>query len=278
MEQGDNLKRKSRPSVLQLQYMIELERLGNVHGFQTMIAEKCGVTQVAVNKYLKIATEKGYLTEGYRFTEYGHVWLDRYKKLLGRLEEYLKNIGVPESDLKEAVRSMVENTERYVLEAILQNYEHQMPALPGKKSGPESDVKKTVRQYTKHRVQYIFYRADGNGKKTPISMANEAFEETAYVVQEKQNEYLELYIRERTTNRRTRGEAVEVIPMSLKYEKQGVLEIAEKQGGKLRIPLSACQIHHGRDGELKGTITVNIICSDGKAHVTESTELLMFWL
>ncbi|CUX21646.1 hypothetical protein [Clostridium sp. C105KSO13] len=277
MVQGDNLKRKSRPSVLQLQYMIELERLGNVHGFQTMIAQKCGVTQVAVNKYLKIAVEKGYLAEGYRFTEYGHKWLGGYKKLLGRLERYLKNIGVPKSDMKEAVRSMIENTERYVLEAILQNYEQQLPGLPDKKISPVSDIKNVVRQHTRHRVQYIFYRLDRN-KNAPVSMSNKGFEETAYVVQEGENEYLELYIGEKTLDGPIRGEAVEVIPMSLKYENRGILEMAERQGGKLMIPLSACHIHKGQDGGLKGIMSVNIICSDDKAHILESTELLVFWL
>lgn len=54
MAQGDNFKRENLPTMQQLQYLTELEKLGNRRGNVAMIADICGVHHGSVSRYLKI--------------------------------------------------------------------------------------------------------------------------------------------------------------------------------------------------------------------------------
>ena len=65
---------------------------------------------------------------------------------------------------------------------------------------------------------------------------------------------------------------------SLKYEEQGQLFEAAIREGRVRIPLNACHFMKTRHGNVKGMIPITVTCSVGKAHMPESTALLMFWM
>ena len=107
MAQGDNFKRENLPTMQQLQYLMELEKLGNRRGNVAMIADICGVHHGSVSRYLKICCENGLLTKEYTFTPNGKLWLDGYKKLIGDLEVYLHNIGMAESEIPGHTKRMI---------------------------------------------------------------------------------------------------------------------------------------------------------------------------
>ena len=57
------------PSMLQIQYLMELEKVGKKRGSVTMIADICGVSHGPVSRFFKECMERGYLTEKYEFTD-----------------------------------------------------------------------------------------------------------------------------------------------------------------------------------------------------------------
>lgn len=84
------------PSLLQIRYLMELEKIGWKRGAVMEIAEKCGVSHPAVSRYLKSCCEKGILNEKYEFTASRKIMLDHYRKLLSETEKYLIRIGIEE--------------------------------------------------------------------------------------------------------------------------------------------------------------------------------------
>ena len=84
------------PSMLQIQYLMELEKVGKKRGSVTMIADICGVSHGPVSRFFKECMERGYLTEKYEFTAEGTHALLIYKKLLRDVKLYLKAMNIPE--------------------------------------------------------------------------------------------------------------------------------------------------------------------------------------
>ena len=48
------------PSMLQIQYLMELEKVGKKRGSVTMIADICGVSHGPVSRFFKECMERGY--------------------------------------------------------------------------------------------------------------------------------------------------------------------------------------------------------------------------
>ena len=88
MKMTEEVQRTGLPSLLQIQYLMELERIGWKRGAVMEIAEKCGVSHPAISRYLKSCCEKGILNEKYEFTVTGKMMLERYRKLLDDVLEW----------------------------------------------------------------------------------------------------------------------------------------------------------------------------------------------
>ena len=95
------------PSMLQIQYLMELEKVGKKRGSVTMIADICGVSHGPVSRFFKECMERGYLTEKYEFTAEGTHALLIYKKLLRDVKLYLKAMNIPEKEIPEKMRQLI---------------------------------------------------------------------------------------------------------------------------------------------------------------------------
>lgn len=282
MESGENLKRKNLPTIQQLQYLTELESLKTERGFVVLIAEKCGVTHGVVSRYLKSCIDHGYLTEDYQFTEFGQAWLNEYRKLMKDLGDYLRSIGIPEHELSENIRTLIENTELHTLKAIVKNYENMMVLKQtGKEKGVPDNLKKELSQYEDWKVHFKIYRMNvGREKRSRdhFSMANRGFEKLALFGKDDAGEYLEFRTREMSAGSRVDGVQMSGRLEHLKYEDHGELKLTEIQDGKLRIPLDAFRLHRGQGGELIGMLPITVTCSVGRTHMPESTALMVVWM
>lgn len=282
MESGENLKRKNLPTMQQLQYLIELENLKTERGFVVLIAEKCGVTHGVVSRFLKSCIDNGYLTEDYRFTEFGQSWLNDYRKLMSDLEEYLRAVGIPEQELKENVRTLIENTEMHTLKAMVRNYENTIVMeRMRKRGGVPEHMKNELRQHEKCGVYFKIYRIKNCGQKVendPFSMANRGFEKLASLGKDDSGYYLEFRLREMSAGSRVDGTPMSGWLEQLKYELQGVMKLAVIQDRKLKMPLEAFRFHHSQGGEMIGMAPVTVTCSVGRTHMPESTALMVVWL
>lgn len=276
MEQGEHLKRQSRPTILQLNYLKELEQIGKKRGALKVIAERCSVNTSTVSRYFTACTEKGILTESLEFTKEGREWFNRYWQLYGELIQYLKEIGGKESEAEEAADRLVENMGIHMLELILQNHERQKMVFD-RKAQANRVMQCGFQKHEKLRVGFCIYKMNKKCNRSRFSMAMQGFESEAYIIRKEEKSCLELRLRDMTASSRLNGQKMSGHLSSLKYNHDGTMVAVEIEEGTVRIPLEACKIHHWQGGEDFGSILITVTCSVGRLHMPESTALLAFW-
>ena len=244
------------PSMLQIRYLTELAKIGKKRGSVALIADTCGVSHGPVSRFFKECMGVGYLTDTYEFTEKGTQALRTYQRILKEVGLYLERIGIPEVEITEKTRQLVENVDYSLLMTMTRN-SGQVKESRNQQIAEEetSYYLENVLEKGRFDVGIAIYQLGSEG--TRLSMANNGFEHLA----------------SRIDGADMRGRL-----SSLKYEDQGQLYEAAIREGKVRIPLSACRFMKTRLGNVKGMVPITVTCSVGKAHMPESTALLMFWM
>lgn len=279
MEKGEHFKRQNRPTMLQLQYLKELENAEKKRGVQRSIAEQCNVNSSTVNRYFKNCIERGILTEELTFTEEGKEWWHRYSNLYNDLLVYLKEIGGKTDEAEETAEVMVENIDIHMLELMLSAYTKKKSVYTGKKvQHLDQEIQKNLQKCERHRVVFRLYKMNRKNGKNGDSMAMRGFEEKAEIVQENGKSYLELRARDMMAISRINGRTLQGHLKTLKYESGGILIAAKMEANRVRIPLEACKIHRWSGVGIIGMVPVTVTCSVGLVHMPESTALLYFWV
>ena len=277
------------PSMLQIQYLLELEKVGKKRGSVAMIADTCGVSHGPVSRFFKECIEKGYLTEKYEFTAEGTHALLTYKKLLRDVKLYLKTMNIPEKEITDKMKQLIENVDYDLLRTMIRNTrqtaEHAAKQDKSQKDAQDSQYSRDSNAYFiekilekgKFQVGIAIHQISRNSE-TRLSMAHRGFEHLASIRNNTRGSWLELTIREIHGRSRIDGTEMSGHLSSLKYEKQGQLYEAVIKDGHLKIPLSACHFFRGRLGNVKGTVHITVACNVGNAHMPESTAVLTFWM
>ena len=277
------------PSMLQIQYLLELEKVGKKRGSVAMIADTCGVSHGPVSRFFKECIEKGYLTEKYEFTAEGTQALLTYKKLLRDVKLYLKTMNIPEKEIPDKMKQLIENVDYDLLRTMIRNArqtaEHAAKQDKSQKDDQDSQYSRDSNAYFiekilekgKFQVGIAIHQISRNSE-TRLSMAHQGFEHLASIRNNTRGSWLELTIREIHGRSRIDGTEMSGHLSSLKYEKQGQLYEAVIKDGHLKIPLSACHFFRGRLGNIKGTVHITVACNVGNAHMPESTAVLTFWM
>ena len=277
------------PSMLQIQYLLELEKVGKKRGSVAMIADTCGVSHGPVSRFFKECIEKGYLTEKYEFTAEGTHALLTYKKLLRDVKLYLKTMNIPEKEIPDKMKQLIENVDYDLLRTMIRNArqtaEHAAKQDKSQKDDQDSQYSRDSNAYFiekilekgKFQVRIAIHQISRNSE-TRLSMAHQGFEHLASIRNNTRGSWLELTIREIHGRSRIDGTEMSGHLSSLKYEKQGQLYEAVIKDGHLKIPLSACHFFRGRMGNVKGTVHITVACNIGNAHMPESTAVLTFWM
>ena len=277
------------PSMLQIQYLLELEKVGKKSGSVELIADTCGVSHGPVSRFFKECIERGYLTEKYEFTAEGAHALLTYKKLLRDVKLYLKAMNIPEKEIPEKMKQLIENVDYDLLRTMIRNA-RQATEQTSEQDKNQKDTQDD--QYNKDSNAYFIEKILEKGKfqvgiaihqisrnsETRLSMAHQGFEHLAWIRNNTRGSWLELTIREIHGRSRIDGTEMSGHLSSLKYEKQGQLYEAVIKDGHLKIPLSACHFFRGRMGNVKGTVHITVACNVGNAHMPESTAVLTFWM
>ena len=84
----------SNLTVLQIQYLTELEQMEKGRGTIGAVAAKCGVKHPTVSRFFKSCIEKGYLTQNLEFTDKGKKMLRWHQKVQKDVREYLERSGM----------------------------------------------------------------------------------------------------------------------------------------------------------------------------------------
>lgn len=276
----ENTKRKAAlPTLIQLRALIELEGLGGKWGDVSLIADRCGVSQVTVSRYFKKCITNGYLQKDFQFTEAGKVWLTEYKTLLVKLTRYLREIGIPENELEDNVAAMIENLALYTLKKMTDDNGETLvqKTIKAKKSVRFSSEEAEATENCLVYYKILSMRSKGTHKNN-FSMANNGFEQDAYLRHQKEQDmwYLEMTIKDMSAPSRINGEKMIGRLETLKFYKEEVLTRADIVDGKVKIPLQYCNFRWGTGLERIGFLTVTLTCSVGGQHMPESTALLFF--
>ena len=278
MEKGEHLKRQNRPTMLQLKYLQGLSRVEKKRGAQGSIAEYYNVNRSTVNRFFKNCIERGILTEALEFTVEGQEWLDRYVKLYENLQKYLEEIGARPEEIEETIDVMVEDIDIHMLELMINAHAEKKSVYKRKENELDQEIQNNLQKCERHPVVFRLYRMNKKPGQSRDSMAMRGFEETAEIVQDKGESYLELKVKDMSAHSRVSGETMVGKLKTLKYEHDEVLETADIVNNIVRIPMEACKIHKWTGVGTMGVVPVTVTCSVGLVHMPESTALLYFWV
>lgn len=278
MEKGEHLKRQNRPTMLQLKYLQGLSRVEKKRGAQGSIAEYYNVNRSTVNRFFKNCIERGILTEALEFTVEGQEWLDRYVKLYENLQKYLEEIGARPEEIEETIDVMVEDIDIHMLELMINAHAEKKSVYKRKENELDQEIQNNLQKCERHPVVFRLYRMNKKPGQSRDSMAMRGFEETAEIVQDKGESYLELKVKDMSAHSRVSGETMVGKLKTLKYEHDEVLETADIVNNVVRIPMEACKIHKWTGVGTMGVVPVTVTCSVGLVHMPESTALLYFWV
>ena len=278
MEKGEHLKRQNRPTMLQLKYLQGLSRVEKKRGVQGSIAEYYNVNRSTVNRFFKNCIERGILTEALEFTVEGQEWLDRYVRLYENLQKYLEEIGARPEEIEETIDVMVEDIDIHMLELMINAHAEKKLVYKRKENELDQEIQNNLQKCERHPVVFRLYRMNKKPGQSRDSMAMRGFEETAEIVQDKEESYLELKVKDMSAHSRASGETMVGKLKTLKYEYDEVLETADIVNNIVRIPMEACKIHKWTEVGTMGVVPVTVTCSVGLVHMPESTALLYFWV
>lgn len=278
MEKGEHLKRQNRPTMLQLKYLQGLSRVEKKRGVQGSIAEYYNVNRSTVNRFFKNCIERGILTEALEFTVEGQEWLDRYVRLYENLQKYLEEIGARPEEIEETIDVMVEDIDIHMLELMINAHAEKKLVYKRKENELDQEIQNNLQKCERHPVVFRLYRMNKKPGQSRDSMAMRGFEETAEIVQDKEESYLELKVKDMSAHSRASGETMVGKLKTLKYEYDEVLETADIVNNIVRIPMEACKIHKWTGVGTMGVVPVTVTCSVGLVHMPESTALLYFWV
>ena len=278
MEKGEHLKRQNRPTMLQLKYLQGLSRVEKKRGAQGSIAEYYNVNRSTVNRFFKNCIERGILTEALEFTAEGQEWLDRYVKLYENLQKYLEEIGARPEEIEETIDVMVEDIDIHMLELMINAHAEKKSVYKRKENELDQEIQNNLQKCERHPVVFRLYRMNKKPGQSRDSMAMRGFEETAEIVQDKGESYLELKVKDMSAHSRVSGETMVGKLKTLKYEHDEVLETVDIVNNVVRIPMEACKIHKWTGVGTMGVVPVTVTCSVGLVHMPESTALLYFWV
>lgn len=278
MEKGEHLKRQNRPTMLQLKYLQGLSRVEKKRGAQGSIAEYYNVNRSTVNRFFKNCIERGILTEELEFTVEGQEWLDRYVRLYENLQKYLEEIGARPEEIEETIDVMVEDIDIHMLELMINAHAEKKSVYKRKENELDQEIQNNLQKCERHPVVFRLYRMNKKPGQSRDSMAMRGFEETAEIVQDQGESYLELKVKDMSAHSRVSGETMVGKLKTLKYEHDEVLETADIVNNVVRIPMEACKIHKWTGVGTMGVVPVTVTCSVGLVHMPESTALLYFWV
>lgn len=278
MEKGEHLKRQNRPTMLQLKYLQGLSRVEKKRGAQGSIAEYYNVNRSTVNRFFKNCIERGILTEALEFTVEGQEWLDRYVKLYENLQKYMEEIGARPEEIEETIDVMVEDIDIHMLELMINAHAEKKSVYKRKENELDQEIQNNLQKCERHPVVFRLYRMNKKPGQSRDSMAMRGFEETAEIVQDKGESYLELKVKDMSAHSRVSGETMVGKLKTLKYEHDEVLETVDIVNNIVRIPMEACKIHKWTGVGTMGVVPVTVTCSVGLVHMPESTALLYFWV
>lgn len=278
MEKGEHLKRQNRPTMLQLKYLQGLSRVEKKRGAQGSIAEYYNVNRSTVNRFFKNCIERGILTEALEFTVEGQEWLDRYVRLYENLQKYLEEIGARPEEIEETIDVMVEDIDIHMLELMINAHAEKKSVYKRKENELDQEIQNNLQKCERHPVVFRLYRMNKKPGQSRDSMAMRGFEETAEIVQDKGESYLELKVKDMSAHSRVSGETMVGKLKTLKYEHDEVLETVDIVNNIVRIPMEACKIHKWTGVGTMGVVSVTVTCSVGLVHMPESTALLYFWV
>ena len=278
MEKGEHLKRQNRPTMLQLKYLQGLSRVEKKRGAQGSIAEYYNVNRSTVNRYFKSCIERGILTETLEFTVEGQEWLGRYVKLYENLQKYLEEIGARPEEIEETIDVMVEDIDIHMLELMINAHAEKKSVYKRRENELDQEIQNNLQKCERHPVVFRLYRMNKKSGESRDSMAMRGFEETAEIVQNHGESYLELKLKEMTAHSRANGKVMAGRLKTLKYEHNEIFETAEIEDNRVRIPMEACRMHKWTGIGTMGSVPITVTCNVGEMHMPESTAMLIFWV
>lgn len=275
-EKNEKQQDSERLTVLQVQCLAELERMGieKRQGLIQEIADKCGTARPNVSRFFKSCVEKGYLTKEFAFTEKGRRIYEWNRRFVEEVKEYLIGTGIREG-LDDFVKALVDHVDY----AALKNTISTRPTITeGSRMQAQQNVIADINSILhpgRHKVKIGIFQINSS-RRPRKSMADRGFEPYGELVCTGEERYLELTVKEMHARSRVNSEEMFGHLASLKYLLDETMHTAGIENGKVRIPLEACTYENFDHGIIWGNVMITVACSVGEVHMPESTARLLF--
>lgn len=218
-------------------------------------------------------------------TEKGGQRLDYYLNLQEDLADYLRSLGVPETNIMLNVIAMAEQMDDHVLKTILIGHDRKEYHESEEEFRERQDVQSVSLENRLDRgiypVEFVILKSGQYSAymDCELSMADRGFEKPAYLVCENDEKYLSLTPCEMRAVSRMDGEVKSGHLSSLSFVSNGIVTKVEfSEGGDIRIPLAACTSSLRSESRVSCFVLITVTCNIGRVHMPESTALLIFWL
>lgn len=267
-------------TLLQIRYLMELEKIGPRRGMVAEIAKNCGGSHGPVSTFLKECCKNGYLTEDYTFTEFGKAALNSYKQIVEETENYLKRIHVTEEKREETMRSLIGSLDYDELLRIVHSDRNLQEVQKEKKNkGKTSHFLKNMLEYGNYDVLIDVRKIREEGEiRAKLSMADRGFCHVGRIRHNKRGSWLELGIVDMYAGSQNDGKIMKGRLATLKYIKDGDMVPVEISGDKLTIRLDAFKFRKVPGEPVQGYLPITVTCSVGTMHMPESAAILSFYL
>lgn len=268
-------------TLLQIRYLMELEKTGAKRGMVAEIAKNCGASHGPVSTFLKECIKNGYLTEGYQFTEFGKTALEAYKQIVKDTEDYLRRINVAPELREDTLRDMIGNLDYDVLRRIVHSDSGLQKELrrTEKNKGNPGHFLTNVLEYGIYDVLVDVRKVREDGEiRAKLSMADRGFRHVGRIRHNKRGSWLELEILDMYAGSQSSGQMMKGHLATLKYIKDGDMVPVEINGNKLEIRLDAFKFRMIPGEPVQGYLPITVTCSVGSMHMPESAAVLSFYL
>lgn len=268
---------KDRPTLLQLRVLEELLAGGNYRGFVSDAAARLGCSPPSVTQFLKKCVANGWLSDDYRFTAAGQTWAESYLATRDRLQTHLEQSGLPREEMETNLSALLEHIDQHVLNTLLQGAREEEPVV-FRRARLSTEAVERIEWRLPRQADFCFYRSEPDRNGNMFSMANEAFDQTGWLVEHGGQVCLQLTTRRIRGISRADGREYTGSLSQMRYGADGLLTQAEMDQGRLWLPLKDFRFTVGDGDELKGLLWTAITSTVGRIHMPESTALLVLWL
>ena len=246
------------------------------------VARSFHVNRSTVSRVLAVCVKENLLDSGFSITDYGSSFIERMNYNYEKIQEWMRNNGVPEAEAAEDAIQILANCSEQTRKLLVQGGDLCKACNYFREKGHKLVLwGNQLDSYISRGDYKVAFSIHKGRKRGPLqhSMANEAFEHPAILSVYKGKTELRLKLRKVQQKSLETLAIMEGKMNSMKYEYENQIRSAKISADYASLSLEAMQfVYLQEDDILQGELKLFFTCTVGQEHMPESTALLKLYL